>query len=148
MEVILLQDVDSLGKIGETVNVAPGYARNYLIPKKIALKATKGNLKKLDDMKLQDEKSREKDKLNAEALKEKIELVTLTISKPAGEEDKLFGSVTSSDIAAELSMEGIEVDKKKIVIDESIKRLGSYTVSVKLFSEVVASLKLEVVREE
>jgi large subunit ribosomal protein L9 len=148
MEVILLQDVDSLGKSGETVKVAPGYARNYLIPKKIALKATKGNLKKLDEVKLRDEKAKDKEKLNAEALKEKIELVTLTIRKPAGEEDKLFGSVTSSDIAAELSAEGIDVDKKKIVIEESIKRLGSYTVSVKLFSEVMASLKLEVVREE
>lgn len=148
MEVILLKDVDSLGKSGEMVKVAPGYARNYLIPKKIALQATKGNLKKLDEMKLRDEKARGKEKLNAEALKEKIELITLTIRKSAGEEDKLFGSVTSSDIAAVLSAEGIDVDKRKIIIEESIKRLGSYTVSVKLFSEVMASLKLEVVREE
>ncbi len=148
MEIILLKDVDSLGKSGEKVNVAPGYARNYLIPKKLALKATKGNLKKLDDISHKDDKARERDKASAEALKEKIETLTLTLLKPAGEEDKLYGSVTSTEIAAALSMEGIDVDKKKIVIDEAIKRLGDYTVSVKLFSEVVANLKIEVLREE
>ena len=148
MEIVLLKDIDSLGKTGDKVNVAPGYARNYLIPKKLALKATKGNLKKLDHIKLQDDKARERDKASAEILKEKIETLTLTLLKPAGEEDKLFGSVTSADIAGALSMEGIDVDKKKIVIDEAIKRLGDYTVSVKLFHEVTANLKIEVLREE
>jgi len=148
MEVILLKDVVSLGKTGEKVNVAPGYARNYLIPKKLALKATKDSLKKLEEIKLRDEKAKDKDKLNAEALKEKIEVLTLTLRKTAGEEDKLFGSVTSSDIAASLSAEGIDVDKRKIVIDESIKRIGEYTVLVKLFSEITATLKIEVAREE
>lgn len=148
MEIILLKDVDSLGKSGEKVKVAPGYARNYLIPKKLALKATKGNLKRLDDFKLQDEKAKERDKAGALALKEKIEALAVTLIKPAGEEDKLFGSVTSTEIAAALSLEGIDVDKKKIVIDEPIKRLGDYTVSIKLFHEVVASLKIEVLRED
>jgi large subunit ribosomal protein L9 len=148
MEVILLQDVKSLGKTGEKVNVAPGYARNYLIPKNLALKATKGSLKKLEEIKLRDEKAKDKEKLSAEVLKEKIELLTLTLRKTAGEEDKLFGSVTSSDIAESLSAEGIDVDKRKIVIDESIKRIGEYTVSVKLFSEIAANLKIEVLREE
>jgi len=148
MEVILLKDVESLGKTGEKVKVAPGYARNYLIPKNLALKATKGGLKKLEEIKLRDEKAKDKEKLNAQALKEKIEILTLTLKKTAGEEDKLFGSVTSSDIAESLSAEGIDVDKRKIVIDESIKRIGEYTVSVKLFSEITASLKIEVQREE
>ncbi|MBN1574435.1 MAG: 50S ribosomal protein L9 [Deltaproteobacteria bacterium] len=147
MEIILLKDVNSLGKTGDKIKVAPGYARNYLIPKKLALKATKGNLKRLEEMHHQDEKAKERDKASALVLKEKIEALRLTMIKPAGEEDKLFGSVTSTEIAAALSMEGIDVDKKKIVIDETIKRLGDYTVSVKLFFGVVASLKIEVVRE-
>ena len=148
MEIILLKDVDSLGKVGDKVKVAPGYARNYLIPKKLALKATKGNLKKLDDLKIQDDKARERDKAGAQALKEKIDALKVTLIKPAGEEDKLFGSVTSTEIAAALSLEGIDVDKKKIVIDEPIKRLGDYTVVIKLFHEVVANIKIEVVRED
>jgi large subunit ribosomal protein L9 len=147
MEIILLKDVDSLGKVGDKVNVAPGYARNYLIPKKLALKATKGNLRKLDDLKVQDDKARERDKAGAEVLKEKIDALKVTLIKPAGEEDKLFGSVTTTEIAAALSLEGIDVDKKKIVVDEPIKRLGDYTVAIKLFHEVVANLKIEVVRE-
>ena len=148
MEVILIQDVPSLGDAGDTANVAPGYARNYLIPKKLALPATAGNIRQWEDMKNTGIKAKERDKVAAEALKERIEALSITIAKAAGEEDKLFGSVTSSDIAHTLEEQGIEVDRRKIVTSEPIKRLGDYTVSIKLMTEVTAELKLEVVREE
>jgi large subunit ribosomal protein L9 len=148
MEVILIQDVPSLGDAGDTANVAPGYARNYLIPKKLALPATAGNLRQWEDMKNTRMKAKERDKVAAEALKEKIEAISLTIAKAAGEEDKLFGSVTSSDISHALEEQGVEIDRRKIVLSENIKRLGDYTVSIKLMTEVVAEVKLEVVREE
>ena len=148
MEVILIQDVPSLGDAGETANVAPGYARNYLIPKKLALPATAGNLRQWEDMKNTRMKAQERDKIAAESLKERIEALSITIAKAAGEEDKLFGSVTSSDIAHALEEQGVDIDRRKIVLSENIKRLGDYTISIKLMTEVVAELKLEVVREE
>jgi large subunit ribosomal protein L9 len=148
MEVILIQDVPSLGDAGDTANVAAGYARNYLIPKKLALPATAGNIRQWEDMKNTRMKAKERDKVAAEALKERIEALSITIAKAAGEEDKLFGSVTSSDIAHVLEEQGIDIDRRKIVLDENIKRLGDYTVHIKLMTEVVADLKLEVVREE
>jgi large subunit ribosomal protein L9 len=148
MEVILIQDVPSLGDAGDTANVAPGYARNYLIPKKLALPATPGNVRQWEDMKKTRMKVKERDKTAAEAVKEKIEALSITIAKAAGEEDKLFGSVTSSDIAHALEEKGVEIDRRKIVLPENIKRLGDYTVSIRLMSEVIAELTLEVVREE
>jgi len=148
MEVILIQDVPSLGDAGDTTNVAPGYARNYLIPNKLALPATAGNIRQWEDMKNTRMKAKERDKVAAEALKEKIEALSITIAKAAGEEDKLFGSVTSSDIAHALEELDVAVDRRKIDTGETIKRLGDYTVQIKLMSEVVADLKLEVVREE
>ena len=148
MEVILIQDVPSLGDAGDTTNVAPGYARNYLIPKKLALPATAGNIRQWEDMKNTRMKAKERDKLVAEALKERIETLSITIAKTAGEEDKLFGSVTSSDIAHALEEKDIDIDRRKIVLSENIKRLGDYTISIKLMTEVTAELKLEVVREE
>ena len=148
MEVILIQDVPSLGDAGDRANVAPGYARNYLIPKKLALPATAGNIRQWEDMKNTRIKAKERDTVAAEALKEKIEALSITIAKTAGEEDKLFGSVTSSDIAHALEELGIDIDRKKIVLSENIKRLGDYTISIKLMTEVTADLKLEVVREE
>jgi len=148
MEVILIQDVPSLGDAGDTTNVAPGYARNYLIPNKLALPATAGNIRQWEDMKNTRMKAKERDKVAAEALKEKIEALSITIAKAAGDEDKLFGSVTSSDIAHALEELDVAVDRRKIDTGETIKRLGDYTVQIKLMSEVVADLKLEVVREE
>ncbi|MBN1883681.1 MAG: 50S ribosomal protein L9 [Deltaproteobacteria bacterium] len=148
MEVILIQDVPSLGDAGDTASVAPGYARNYLIPKKLALPATAGNIRQWEDMKNTRKKAKERDTHAAEAIKEHIEALSITIAKAAGEEDKLFGSVTSSDIAQALEEQGVEVDRRKIVLSENIKRLGDYTVSIKLMTEVTAELKLEVVREE
>ncbi len=148
MEVILIQDIPSLGKTGDLVKVATGYARNYLLPKNLALTATPENLKQLDSIKKRDAKVKEKEKLSAQALKEKIEAISITLKKHAGEEDKLFGSVTSHEIADALGQMGIDVDKRKLVIEEHIKRLGDYTVPIKLASEVVANLKLTVVKED
>jgi len=148
MEVILIKDIASLGKTGDVVKVATGYARNYLLPKNFALLATPENLKQLGTIKKRDEKLKEKEKLSAEALKEKIEAISITMKKLAGEEDKLFGSVTSHEITDALLEMGIEVDKKKIIIEEHIKRLGDYTVPIKLGAEVVANLKLTVAKED
>lgn len=148
MEVILVNDVPSLGKAGDRVKVAPGYARNFLIPKEMALLATKGNLKKWEETKKQDVKVTEIDKTKAEELKGIIEATSVTLAKQSGEKDKLFGSVTSTEIAGTLSAQGIDVDKKKIVIEEPIKRLGDYTVQIKLFTDVTADLKVEVIKEE
>ena len=148
MEVILIRDIPSLGKTGDLVKVATGYARNYLLPKNLALTATTENLKQLDSIKKRDAKVKEKEKLSAQTLKEKIEAISITIKKHAGEEDKLFGSVTSHEIVDALLEMGIEVDKKKVVIEESIKRLGDYTVPIKLASDVAAHLKLSVVKED
>jgi large subunit ribosomal protein L9 len=147
MEVILIKDVASLGKTGDVVKVATGYARNYLLPKDFALAATRENLKLLGTIKKRDEKIKEKEKVSAQALKEKIEAISITVKKNAGEEDKLFGSVTSHEIVDTLLEMGIEVDKKKVAIEEPIKRLGDYTVPIKLASDVVAQLKLSVVKE-
>jgi large subunit ribosomal protein L9 len=148
MEVILIKDIPSLGKTGDVVKVATGYARNYLLPQSLALTATPQNLKQLGTIKKRDEKIKESEKLGAEALREKIEAVSITMKKHAGEEDKLFGSVTSHEITDALLEMGIEVDKKKIVIEEHIKRLGDYTVPIKLGHEVVANLKLSVIKED
>jgi large subunit ribosomal protein L9 len=146
MEVILIRDVPPLGKTGDLVKVASGYARNYLLPKSLAVTATPENMKQLDTIKKRDAKVKEKEILSAQALKERIEAVSMTMKKHAGEEDKLFGSVTSHEIVDALAEMGIEVDKKKVVIEEHIKRLGDYTVPIKLATDVVANLKLSVVK--
>lgn len=148
MEVILVKDVPSLGKAGDRVKVTSGYARNFLIPKEMALLATKGNLKRWEETKKQEVNVMEMDKTKAEELKGIIEATSVKLAKQAGEKDKLFGSVTSIEIAGALSAQDIDVDKKKIVIEESIKRLGDYTVQIKLFADVTANLKVEVIKEE
>lgn len=148
MDIILIRDFTTLGKAGDTVKVSPGYARNYLIPKEIALPATKSNLKRFEDIKKKEIIDKDRDKINAEGLKETIESLSVSLMKTSGEEGKLFGSVTSQDIAGALLIQGVEVDKRKIIIEESIKRLGEYDVPIKLHTDVVANLKLEVLKEE
>jgi large subunit ribosomal protein L9 len=148
MEVILIKDVASLGKTGDVVKVATGYARNYLLPRDFALTATPENLKLLGTIKKRDDKIKENEKLSAQALKERIEAISITMKKHSGEEDKLFGSVTSHEIVDTLLEMGIEVDKKKVAIEEPIKRLGDYTVPIKLASDIIAHLKLSVVKED
>lgn len=148
MKVILMQDFESLGLEGDIVEVAKGYARNYLIPKGVVIEANNGNLKALEIRKEKIMAKRIKDKEAAERAKEKISQVTVTVRRKAGEEDKLYGSVTSRDIAQELEKVGVIVDRKKIIIDETIRSLGEFEVPIKLHQEVIATIKVIVEKDE
>ena len=146
MKVILKEDVATLGHVGDVVEVAPGYARNFLIPKNKAFEATTKNLKTVEHQKklLADETKRKMKE--AEALATKINEASVTISVQVGEEEKLFGSVTNKAIGEALAKEGIEVDKHVILLEKPIKELGIFTVPVKLHSEVTANLKVSIVK--
>jgi large subunit ribosomal protein L9 len=148
MKVILIQDFESLGFEGDIVDVARGYARNYLIPKGVAIEASNSDSKAMELRKDKIMDKRMKDKEAAERAREKISQVTITIRQKVGEEGRLYGSVTSRDIARELESEGIMVDRKKIVIDEAIRTLGEFEVAVKLHPEVSAKIRLVVESEE
>jgi len=148
MKIILLQNFESLGFEGDIVDVAKGYARNYLIPKGTAIEANNPNLKALEMRKGKITVRRMKDKEEAERAAEKISQVTVTMIRKAGEEGKLYGSVTSRDIAQELEREGISVDRRKIVTDEAIRTLGEFEVAIKLHPEVMATIKVIVEKEE
>ena len=147
MKVILIKDIANLGEIGDELEVKDGYARNYLIPKEIAIPATKSALRILEEKKK--EKARLEQKLIEEykELAEKMKDLSCTISVEAGEEDKLFGTVTNDMIADTLKAEDIEIDKRKIVIEEPIKTLGVYNVDVNLHPEVKAQLRVWVVKK-
>jgi large subunit ribosomal protein L9 len=149
MEVILLKDVARLGQAGEVCKVAPGYARNHLIPQGLAVMATKGAVRELEQ-KRQTEARRQK-KLDAEArtLAEELDGVTLTIHAKIGEKERLYGSVTSGDIAAALEKEtGRSIDRRKIELEEPIRQLGIYTVPVRLSSDVLPQIRVDVVAED
>jgi large subunit ribosomal protein L9 len=148
MKVILREKIPDLGEKWQLVEVANGYGRNYLIPKKLAFAATKANFKLMEDQRKRAELKAGKDKVKAEELAERIAGVKLTLMKKAGEEGVLFGSITSRDIAEALSKEGIEVDRRKIVIDEPIKKTGTHQVRVKLHTEVEQAIEIEVLPEE
>ena len=148
MKIILRQAMDTLGLEGDTVDVANGYARNYLIPKGIALEANIQNVKLLETQRKKIEIKRLKAKEEAEKIKEKLADVMITISQKAGDEDKLYGSVTNMDIAAHLEKQGILIDRKKISMDKPIKALGEFEVSIRLYPEVTGSIKVAVVPEE
>lgn len=147
MEIILMEDVPSLGKVGDLVKVSDGYARNYLLPRKKAVRATAVSLKAVEREQHSLEYKQDKLEQEAQELAQKIEEISCTVAKPAGEEGKLFGAVTSADIEDALREQGISVDRKKIVLDEPIKNLGVYTISLKLHPQVMAQLKLWVVKE-
>lgn len=147
MKVILCQTIDRLGKPGDCVNVKEGYARNYLFPKKLALEATPGNIKSLESVKKQQALEEENKLKEAKALSEKIGALSITISAKAGEEEKLFGAVTSDMVSKALTSEGISIDKKDIIIDDPIKKLGVYQIGVKLHPEVKATLRVWIVKE-
>lgn len=147
MEIILRQDYEQLGKTGEIVTVKDGFARNYLIPKGIAYVATKVNKKRLENELQMQNWRKEKEKRAAEELAKKLETVSCTIPVQVGEEDKLFGSVTSQNIADALASLGYEVDKRKIQLEEPIKSLGIYSVPIKLHTDVTATVKVWVVKE-
>ena len=147
MKVILTQTVDRLGKIGDVVDVKDGYARNYLFPKNAAKEATLGNMKILDSLKKKQALEDAKRLDEAKALAQMIAALSITISAKAGEEEKLFGAVTTEMISVALGNEKIAVDKKDIVLDEPIKKLGVYQVGLKIHPEVKASLRVWVVKE-
>jgi large subunit ribosomal protein L9 len=147
MKVILTQDMDSLGLAGEIVDVARGYARNYLIPKKIALDATEDNIKRTETQRKTIEVKRVKLKEDAQKIKERLAEVMISIAQKVGEEDKLYGSVTSMHIADELEKQGITIDRRKIMMDKPIKSLGEFSVPIKLHPQVTASIKVTVVPE-
>jgi large subunit ribosomal protein L9 len=145
MKVILIENVPSLGKAGDIVPVAVGYGRNFLIPKKMALEATLTNLHHLERQRefFLDKAGKEKQK--AQAVAEKIASLLCTLARPAGENEKLFGAITSMDLQEFLNNQGLSVDRRKIFLPNPIKTLGSFTVPVKLHPEVSAQLKVDVV---
>ena len=147
MKVILRQNTEGLGQIGEVVDVKDGYARNFLIPRKLAYVALKGNIKALEEEKKTLSKKREQELAAAETLAAELEKVSVTIPVQVGEEDRIFGSVTTQMITDALKEKGNEIDKRKIEIDEPIKALGIYSVSIKLHPSVNAKIKVWVVRE-
>ncbi len=148
MKVILTQTIDRLGKIGDIVNVKDGYARNYLFPKNAAKEATAGNMKILDSLKKKQVLEDAKRLDEAKALAERIAALSITISAKSADEEKLFGTVTTEMISAALGNEKLNIDKKDIVLDEPIKKLGVYQVGVKVHPEVKASLRVWIVKEE
>ena len=148
MKIILKEDMDTLGLEGDVVDVAKGYARNYLIPKGIALEANTQNIKLFETQKKKIEVKRLKAKEEAEKIKERLADVTITIAQKAGEEDKLYGSVTSMDIAAQLEKQGVVIDRKKISLDKPIKTLGEFDVQIRLYPKVTGTIKVVVVPEE
>ncbi len=147
MKVILLDDVAKVGRRGEVRDVSDGYARNFLIPKKLALHATVGNLKSLSHIKRQQESKASRVKADAEALRARIEALTCEERRQASEEGKLFGSVTSQDLADFLARNQVQIERRRIVLDEPLKGLGEFTVPVRLHPEVTAQLKVVVGRE-
>ncbi len=145
MKVILLEDVKSLGKKGEIVNVNDGYARNFILPKKLGLEATSKNLNDLKLQKQNDEKVAQEKLDAAKALAEKIKEKSITVKIQAGVEGKVFGSISSKEIATEAKKQlNMDIDKKKIVIPDAIKSLGTYNVNIKLHKDVTATLTVKV----
>lgn len=144
MRIILLQEVEKVGRAGDQVEVAEGYARNFLIPRGKAVAATPGNIKSLDHLLRHNKGRLDRVRHAAETMAARLRGVTCVIKRQAGVQEKLFGSVTNLDIAAALAAQGIEVDRRRIVLQEPVKALGSYTIPVRLHPEVVAELRLTV----
>lgn len=149
MEVILREDVEDLGRSGDVVKVSPGYARNYLVPQNLAVLATGKNLKELEHQKRLITKRAEEQRKLAADLAGKLKGLSVTVAKPVGENDRLYGSVTPRDVAQALVEEGVQgVDRKQITLGEPIRTLGIYTVPVRLSAENIAEIKLWVVAKE
>ena len=147
MQVILRAEIERLGKIGDVVKVSPGYARNYLIPKNLAYPATGGNLKRIEFEKRRAAQLAEHELEQARKYAAKLGELSVTFQVKVGEEDKLYGSVTATDIADEAAKQGFELDRRKILLEEPIKKLGVYTAGVRLHPEVTAEIKVWVVKE-
>ena len=148
MKVILREDVEKLGKAGEIVKVADGYGRNFLIPKQLAVPADVRNVRTLEHDKRVIEARAKKVRKAAESLAEKVAAVSLTLPARAGEEGKLFGAITSRDIALALEKAGVPVDRKLVLLDEPIKQLGDYKVKVRVAADVLPEISVSVVAEE
>jgi large subunit ribosomal protein L9 len=148
MKVVLLERVEKVGSAGDQVEVADGYARNFLIPTRKAVAATSGNIKSLDHLLRHNTEREERLRRTAEMTAGRIAELRCVIARRAGEQDRLFGAVTNQDICAALATQGLDMDRRKIQLQEPIKALGSYTVPIRLHPEVVAELRLTVEREE
>lgn len=144
MEVILRETIDSLGRAGEVVKVSPGYARNYLLPRRLAYPATPGNVKVIEQERKTLLRKDAKQKEDAEQLKKMFDDVRITIRRKVGEHDTLYGSVSTSDIAEELEKKGFQVEKRKITLSDHIKSLGEFDIPIRLFRDVTAHVKLTV----
>ena len=147
-ELILLDDVKDLGKIGDVVKVADGYARNYLIPKKLAQPVSKGALRQVEARKIKLQKEHEERVAIAKAVADKLAALTVVIPMKVGENDQLFGSVSAQMIADAVKAQGIEIEKNEVVLEENLRTLGDYTVNVKLNAEVTGTLKVQVTKQE
>ena len=148
MQIILQEDVEKLGTRGQVVEVKAGYARNFLLPRKLALEASPGNMKRLEKMRATFAKKEATEKGDAEKLAELLAAVSLEFARKAGESDQLFGSVTSADVSESLAAQGFTIDKRKIVLVDPIKTVGEYQIPIKLYREIVASVKLTVKKDE
>ena len=147
MEVILREHVDNLGKRGEIVKVADGFARNYLLPRKLALPATEGNRKHVERERKIMESREAEEKSSAEALATRLATVDISIPRRVGDTEQLYGSVTSADIVELLKSKGFDVDRRKLILPEPLKALGEFDVPLKLHREVTVPLKVKVVKE-
>ena len=147
MEVILKEDVEKLGHRGDIVKVAEGFGRNFLLPRKLAIEASKANKAVIEQMKAEAVRKSAKEKTSSEALAQQLNDVQLTFVRKTGEKDHLFGSVTSSDIATALEAKGFKIDRRKVHLDDPLKSLGEFHVPVKLHREVTAHVKVTVNRE-
>lgn len=147
MQIILKENVDKLGKAGEIVNVADGYARNYLMPRGLALRVSRSNMAIFEAEKQQREILQNKARRSAEALSKEMEKVSCTAVVQVGEEDRIFGAVTSQDIADLLKEKGYDIDRRNILLDEPIRALGVYTVNIRLHPEVEGKVRVWVVKE-
>ena len=147
MRIILLEDVERLGKRGAVLNVSDGYGRNFLLPRKLAVVATETNMKQIEQTGKRQKIVEAKESKDAMDLKADLEKVTIAIAMKSGEGDMLFGSVTGAHVAEELEKLGYKIDKRRIEVDEPIKRLGEYEIPVRLHKDVIATVKLSVVKE-
>jgi large subunit ribosomal protein L9 len=147
MEIILRQSIENLGKPGDIVKVSPGYARNYLLPRGLAYEATPGNRKRISMEKARLEAAEQERITAAQGLAQRLESVQLTFSARVGEEEKLFGSVTTADIAHQLQAQGFDIEKKQIDLHEPIKSLGVYKIPIRLHAEVKPEIKVWVIKQ-
>jgi large subunit ribosomal protein L9 len=147
MKVILREDLPDIGQAGQTVEVKAGYGRNFLIPRNLAIPATKANLRAIDEVRKQKTIREKKARRQAEVVKDRIEKLSVSASVLVGEEDRVFGSVTAYDIVELLEQEGVTIDKRAVQLDDPIKALGVYTVPIKVDKDVIANLKVWVVKK-